>query len=146
MTIQKRFEDKIDKTDGCWNWQAYKFKGYGQIRINGKTYKAHRVAYQLYVGEISDGMCVCHSCDNKSCVNPDHLFLGTQADNMHDCSDKGRESSGEKRWNTKLTNAQVLTIRAMHREGVRNCDLAKEYGVARPVISRIVNRRRWAHV
>lgn len=152
-TIQERFEDKFTKSKGCWEWGASKVRGgYGQFNIAGRTQGAHRVAYQLYVGEIPAGMCVCHHCDNPGCVNPAHLFLGTIADNMHDCENKGRGIgkgsgvSGEKHWKAKLTEAQIIKIRTMYSEGARGVDLAKEFGVSRATISNIVCGRRWANL
>lgn len=149
-TIQERFEAKFTKSDGCWEWNAGKFPdGYGALRIAGRAQLSHRVAYQLYVGEIPDGMCVCHRCDNRKCVNPDHLFLGTQADNIHDCENKGRGVhlglSGEKNANAKLVEAQVIEILAKHANGARGVDLAKEYGVSRANISLIVCGRAWTN-
>jgi len=87
------FESKIDKfsEDGCWPWLGYKNeKGYGITKIDGKTYRAHRVAYELYIGKIPPGMLVCHSCDRTSCCNPAHLWLGSHADNQNDKMSKGR--------------------------------------------------------
>ena len=114
-TILERFESKFAKSDGCWRWIAYKNNdGYGKFMIDGRSQSAHRVAYQLYVGGIPPGMCVCHRCDNPCCVNPAHLFLGTISDNMRDCDNKGRRIgkgggvSGEKHWNAKLTEAQII--------------------------------------
>ncbi len=145
-TIQERFEAKFEKSDtGCWNWTAGRSKaGYGQFSIAGRTQSAHRIAYQFYVGEIPEGMLICHFCDNPACVNPSHLFLGTQADNMIDCANKGRRASGEKHWSAKLTGEQVENIRQMRSEGARNDDLARLFGVAQSAISKIAHGRSWA--
>jgi len=90
-----RFEDLIykDSKTGCWEWTAVKNeRGYGVFMLKGKTKLAHRVAYEIYKGEIPEGIRVCHSCDNPSCQNPDHLWLGNQSDNLKDCVRKNRNS------------------------------------------------------
>ena len=150
-TVQERFEAKFTKSEGCWEWNAYKDRvGYGTFRIAERHQMAHRVAYQLYVGEIPAGLCVCHHCDNPRCVNPAHLFLGTQADNMRDRENKGRGVfpglSGENHGSAKLTEAQVIEIRAKYGEGARQVDLAKEFGVTQSIISMIVCGRVWTKI
>jgi len=87
----KRFWDKVEKTDGCWLWTASKSEdGYGYFRFDGGMRKAHRMSWLFTNGEIPEGMFVCHSCDNPSCVNPEHLWLGTNQDNQDDMNEKGR--------------------------------------------------------
>lgn len=140
----ERFESRFVKGDGCWNWTAQKGSGgYGLFCFEGRQQGAHRVSYQLYVGEIPEGMHVCHRCDNQSCVNPSHLFVGTASDNAHDRDNKKRCPFGEKHYRAKLTENQVKSIRKMWSSGSRNIDIAREFGVDKRNISNIVYRRTW---
>lgn len=146
-TVMERFEAKIDKSTGCWEWKASKDKdGYGRFRFSGRSQKASRVAWMLYVGEIPSGMLVCHHCDNPGCVNPAHLFLGTDAANTRDKYDKGRGVTGEKNGRAKLTVEQVIEIRSKYATGEHQRSLAAQYGVAYQHISLIVRRVNWTHL
>lgn len=154
--IQERFLGHVSKTDACWIWTASRSgDGYGQFRLNRKTLAAHRVSYQIFVGEIPDGMFVCHRCDNPACVNPHHLFLGTHTDNMRDMCRKGRKkvsqafmysgAKGEKNPHSKLTEAEVIAIRA-NEGGHSRAELARQYGVSQVSISYIANKKTWRHL
>lgn len=148
-TLRERFEEKFTKTEGCWEWGASKHgEGYGQFILAGHVEKAHRVAYQLYVGTIPKGLCVCHHCDNTGCVNPSHLFLGTHTDNMRDRENKGRkpDTSGENNGHSKLTEEDVRTIRIMWSNGVRQVEIADKFGVSQVNISRIICGHNWSKV
>ena len=144
---EERFWSNVKhKPGGCWEWTSYRHnQGYGLFKIKKTSYKAHRVSYEMEYGPIPNGMCVCHKCDNPPCVNPKHLFLGTQKDNMQDAANKGRlgKSKGSKNGWSKLTEKQVVAIRKdtrLHRE------IAKDYNVTRSVISGIKRRYSWKHV
>ncbi len=143
--LKERFEEKyIPITEsGCWIWVgSLGTYGYGQISINNKPIGAHRVSYELYKGPIPKGMSVLHKCDILTCINPDHLFLGTQKDNVQDCINKGRDrkARGEENGHSKLTEYQVKEIRSSTKTGVV---LSNRYGVSTSVISNIRRRKTW---
>lgn len=144
MNLEQRFWTKVDKEPDCWLWTASRTeKGYGRIGVPGSRYGyilAHRISWLLHVGFIPKGMMILHRCDNPPCVNPDHLFLGTQKDNMSDCREKGRHG------NTILTDAQALTIRERFAAGETYAALAKEFGVSKSAIAVVVTARWWKHV
>jgi HNH endonuclease len=162
QTTEDRFWSKVDKSDGddaCWNWTAsLRVSGYGQFSINSKPFGAHRMSYQYAVGKIPDGLFVCHTCDNRRCCNPKHLFVGTHADNMQDMVRKGRSglntkklsyrggaNSGEANTQHKLTVEQVRYVRQKYAEGgVLQREIAAELGVHPATILRILNGTRWA--
>lgn len=96
MSPQERFWSQVDKSGNCWLWVGLKnVGGYGRIRVDGQQTTAHRFSYELHYGPIPDGMLVCHKCDTPACVNPSHLFLGTNLDNIQDRTQKGRTASGD---------------------------------------------------
>lgn len=139
-----RFWEKVELTPGCWLWTGYRDRrGYGTITVDRKVTRAHRLSYEMAVGAVPDGQWVLHTCDNPSCVRPDHLFLGTHADNMADASRKGRmpggHLAGQDHPHAKLTNAQAAEIRALCASGAKRVHLARLYGVSRDAIQKIVN-------
>lgn len=128
----------------CWVWTAsLTHNGYGQT-TSPLGARAHRVSYQLHVGPIPEGMCVLHRCDNRACVNPDHLFLGTHADNMADMLAKGRDKRvGNQNARSVLTEEQVLDIRA---DTGTQRGIADKYGVGKSTIANILQRHTWKHI
>lgn len=151
--IEQRFWNRLDYSGECWIWTgSKKSDGYGAVEVNRKSMSAHRIAYELTYGPIPKGMLVCHHCDNPSCCNPSHLFLGTYKDNRLDCVRKGREGHeggappGHKPASTKLTSDQVLEIRKLHGEGIGLKRLAFLYEVDRTQIWHITARRQWKNI
>ena len=148
MIIDKeRFWKKVDRREPnqCWEWKGLKhIFGYGEIKISNQKRRAHRVSYQLHHGPIPEGLHVLHSCDNPSCVNPAHLHLGTQADNMREKMERGRCSSGETHGQSKLTSDQVHQIRSSYAAGgVTQRQLSEVFGVDQTLISQIINKKIW---
>lgn len=136
------FVTKVNEApSGCWEWQAARdARGYGRIRVNRTSPGAHRVAYRLYKGEIPDGMHVCHSCDNPACVNPDHLWLGTGADNVQDKVNKGRQNKGMNHGNAKFTPEVVEAVReARAKHGTAYRKLGKQFGMSEITARRYCN-------
>nr|WP_306806016.1 HNH endonuclease [Caballeronia sp. BR00000012568055] len=137
---------------GCWLWTGpprddRRNQQYGVVRVNGPQIGAHRAAWLLYRGDIPGGLHVLHRCDNPACINPAHLFLGTNLDNVADRVRKGRSGfrahPGDTHPMAKLKATDVAAIRKRLRDGERNCDLADEYGVSRTTISNIAHGDRW---
>lgn len=149
----KLFWSKVDiRTEGeCWEWKAGKLKkGYGQFTAAyyyGYSRLAHRFSYLIKHDELPNELMVCHTCDNPSCVNPKHLFLGTHIDNMQDCVSKGRhfhsEFQGEAHWKARLTESDIIAIRADTR---KLTEIGKDYGCSKSHIGHIKRRRIWKHV
>jgi len=148
-TQEERFLAHIEKSEGCWFWTGcVEHNGYGRVKINGKKLSAHRWSYELHYGGIPVGMCVLHKCDNRLCVRPSHLFLGTQQDNTDDMRRKGRRTQqGETHGRAKVTEAQVLEMRKIFKAGgVTQTALAKRYGLHPVYLHQILIGKRWAHL
>lgn len=146
LPVAERFWSKVDRSAECWVWTAGTNPcGYGKFRIDGEARLAHRVAYRLTHGVDPGALVVCHRCDNPPCVNPDHLFLGTKADNSADMVAKGRSprSPGERSGKSFLTTAQVDAMRADHAQGATCRELAPKYGMSISGVRNIVNGKRW---
>lgn len=149
LTLSERFFRYVKKTDGCWRWLSYTDpQGYGRINYGGKPMLASRVSYLVHFGEIPEGMMVCHKCDNPSCVNPDHLFIGTQADNVADMERKGRARkvavSGPDHHNAKLNEDAVREIR--NSNGVSDIELGKRFNVSASSIYAVRTGKTWRHI
>jgi len=158
----ERFWGNVDKTDSCWIWTACRsYGGYGQFRLCGGTkMSAHRFSWELHFGKIPDGLCVCHNCpggDNPSCVNPTHLWLGTEQENIADRCRKGRTRSGtktnpasacrgEKTGTSKLKNHQVICIKERLVDGDKIVDIANDFNVTVSCIYFISQGRSWKHI
>lgn len=141
-----RQSKKVDET-GCIEWTGYiRSDGYGSLRIDGKQVQAHRAAYEFAFGKIEDGLLVCHRCDNRKCINPEHLFLGTHQDNMKDMTEKNRQSREASRWSSKLNAGQVAEIRTRHSHGETIRALATYFGIGKTAIFNIVDRHTWKGV
>lgn len=147
---EERFWHYVEKgsPDECWRWKAHiDARGYGKFQMHGRTHPAARAAYILTRGPIPKGQVVRHKCDNGACVNPAHLELGTQRDNVRDMIERGRGNwrapKGEERHNAILTEDNVREIRASNERGV---DLAARFGVSPVTISAIRVGRLWKHL
>lgn len=144
---------KINKENGCLEWLGHTAFGYGLMNMRGdggkwRQKRVHRLAYQEHVGEIPEGMLVCHHCDNRRCINTDHLFVGTTRDNAEDRDRKGRGRCGfgEGHGMAKLTNEKVILIRQLKTQGATSVKLAARFGVGTHAINRAISGSSWAHV
>lgn len=163
-SVEERFWEKVNKSNECWLWTAgLGTDGYGMFRLNGHNVVASRWAYEALVGPIPEGLLVCHHCDTPRCVRPEHLFVGTVLDNIRDMDQKGRRSwargdkcgarthpesqpRGARHGMARLTETDVLAIRAALEEGTPAHKLAAKYRVSRALITLIKQRHLWAHI
>lgn len=159
-----RFWGHVDRRgpNDCWVWTGRRgASGYGVVSVGSHPRRAHRVSYEIAYGPIPDGLYVCHACDNPPCVNPTHLWLGSARDNSHDARDKGRSPfgdrsgahthpesrpRGEAHYAARVTEADVVAIRAAFAAGEGRAALSRRYGVTYEAISAIVRRLSWRHV
>ncbi len=141
---------KIDKRteDECWEWMGCKnWDGYGTIKINQILWGVHRLVYELTYGSIPKELFVCHKCNNPSCCNPKHLYVGTPKDNMDQRDREERQAMGEKNGRSKLTKQDVLEIRRLYSlENYSQRKLGEMFGICKTQISRIINRKNWRYV
>src|SRR3990167_5235797 len=152
-SLEERFWEKVNtKNDrGCWYWIANKNnKGYGQTSLNGKWLLAHRVSWEIHNGKIPEGLCVLHKCDTPLCVNPKHLWLGTQKDNIRDAIKKQRILVGEINRSAKLTTNQVKTIRELYtrrkkwpKAKITQKKIAEIFNVSESLISMVAQKKIW---
>lgn len=152
-SILNKFWNRFEKTEnGCWEWKkTFNGKGYGKIKVERKDRSdkvyAHRFSYMIHKGEIPKNKIVCHSCDNRSCVNPNHLWLGTYKDNMQDASNKNRIRKGEESPKAKLSKEDVIHIKKMlKRFDMKQKEIAKKFNVSRGAIKEINIGNNWKHI
>lgn len=142
-----RFWNAVDMSGDCWTWCGSTTPaGYGWMWIDGKNTMAHRIAWELFEGRPDPELMVCHRCDNRICVRPDHLFLGTAADNNADRDAKGRAAIGERSGNSRLRSDQVYAIRAMRDRGVSTPVIARLFQIPPGHAWMIGARKSWSHL
>lgn len=150
--MSERLADKYVESGDCWIWTGAKNKnGYGCVSTGkGTSTTAHKASYQVHVGPVAEGLDVCHKCDNPSCINPKHLFLGTRKENMQDSKRKGRQNparaKGEETGSSKLTNDQVISVFKSAKAGVSLSQIAKTYNVRKQTIWSIAHGKSWTHI
>ncbi len=148
-TLEEKFWARVQKTESCWIWTGYKIHGYGNLRVKKGTvgHAAHRLSWEIHKGPIPEGLWVLHNCpggDNPACVNPDHLWLGTESDNNKDCVKKKRNQRGERHGNAVLTWQMVCQARKLKSEGnICQREIAKMFGIGESHLSQILLGKIW---
>lgn len=150
ISTMERFERAFlgEPNSGCWLWmKGGGGDGYGCFYYNGERNWAHRVSWELYAGPIPEKVSVLHKCDTPSCVRPDHLFLGTRADNVADMVSKSRNQKGARHWNARLSESDVKSIRQTYSSGgVTQGAIARFFDIPRQLVHAIVHNRLWRHL
>lgn len=143
--VKLRIEKSVSKeAHGCWIWKGAKHRqGYGNIAYRNKCELAHRISWIVFNGEVPKGMKVCHKCDVPSCCNPNHLFLGSQKENVNDAQDKGRWKPGNPPRRNKLNYEQVQEIKFLHEKGMTRKELEKKFLVSQTCIAKILTGVSW---
>lgn len=159
--MRKEFLERVEKTDTCWNWtMKLNETGYGQVTIFGKCEPAHRVSYEMFVGDIPENYDIRHKCDNRRCVNPEHLEVGTRQQNINDKVERNRQAKGkalaeaqsknrakgEAHGTAKLTEVDVVEMRLLYDFGESKQNLLTKYGISTSQLNSILARRLWKHV
>ena len=149
IQVTKRFLEKVeyDTNVGCWWWSASLTKdGYGQFNYNNKVHRAHRISYELHKGIIPNNLLIRHTCNNPSCVNPNHLVLGTNQDNKNDCVKANRQAKGSKIKISVLKEPDIPLIKEMLKTGLSQRAIAKKFSVTKSTITAINLGKSWKHI
>jgi len=143
-----RFKNNITKiSNDCWHWTGrFDEDGYGKINYAKKTKRTHRLSYELHVGPIPEKLLVLHKCHDRKCVNPDHLKIGTNDENMSDMVEAGRSVRGSATHSAKLNQLDVLEIRNLRKQNFTQQSIADKYNVSQFAIAQIVNNKTWKHI